>query len=77
MLKQFDLNFNSDLKYDNIRHLKTRKLSKIMNGKQSPGDDTCDHYTVPLPKVEPFARVSDTLSNIFPCEVKAFCVTHK
>lgn len=31
MLKQFDLNFNSDLKYDNIRHLKTRKLSEIMN----------------------------------------------
>lgn len=31
---------------------------------------------MPLPKVEPFARVSDTLSNIFPCEVKAFCVTN-
>lgn len=35
MLKQFDLNFNSDLKYDNIRHLKTRKLSENLNGNRS------------------------------------------
>lgn len=32
MLKQFDLNFNSDLKYENIRHLKIRKMSAILNG---------------------------------------------
>lgn len=144
MLKQFDLNFTSGLKYENIIHPETRKMTGILNGNRfiyvsalpdskflprqckcaglqcfiyhygqpsnkrtplctncweathyrrdcpnssrckvckkgghSPGDDTCDHYTAPLAKVVPFAGASDTLSNFFPCEIKAFGVTHK
>lgn len=33
MVKQFDLNFTSGLKYDNIRHPETRKMTGILNGK--------------------------------------------
>lgn len=34
----------------------------------SPGVDTCDHYTVPLPKVVSFAGDYDTLSNFPPAK---------
>lgn len=33
MLKQFDLNFISGLKYENIRYFEIRKMIGILNGK--------------------------------------------
>ena len=43
----------------------------------NPGDEACDEYSEPIPNVVPFAGASDVLSNFYPCELKAFGVTHR